>query len=456
MNTFWRVTRVRGASGSTLVLSVALCVSAVVFASRACAEPRFGDSTWVAPSAAVFDDSTAEGPRVAKPDHERRWETALRTPFRVAFLPLRFAARGLEAGVGRYGERLLTPKPKRPPKRFSIGPRIDLGGAKDGDLNDVGLGPSLDSEGFPVSSAELSLHGSWTINDRRRVRFTGDVREGRPVSFRVRGDYDYKPNRRYYGVGNDVRKEARAYFLLENTRIEAELVLGASQVRQLRFLGGFSSMSPRRGSHGSPLLEDVFNPTNTPFYHETTRELLYGVSGDFAALDDRRDPSHGFHGHADLRHAVGLDDGDPDYNQWFFEGRTYIPVFAKRRVIAVRCVYAGIDPTGDGATQIPFYRLTMSDGPMRFAAYASQRFRDRQLMLARVEYRWMIWRRLSAVALYDLGEVAPNLKAFTARGAHASYGGGLRIGVGDGIATRFDVATGSEGINAVVRLGSGF
>ncbi len=456
MNTSSRAGRVHRSSPNIRPLAVALVVCAVVSASRVHADPSFGDSNWVAPSSAAFADSAADGPRVAAPDHERAWETTLRTPFRVAFLPLRVVARGLEAGVGRYGERLFGAKPKRPPKRFAIAPRIDLGGATDGDLNDVGLGPSMTSAGIPTASTLLTLLGSWTINDRRRARFTASVAEKRAVGFRLRADYDYKPDRRYSGIGNNVRDEDRAYYLLEETNVEASLVLGASPIRQLRFVGGFSAMSPRDGSNASPLLEDVFTRENTPFYHETTREFLYGVIADAAALDDGRDPSRGVHGRAELRHAVGLDDGDPDYNQWLFEGRAYIPVFAKRRVIAMRAVYAGVDPTGEAATQMPFYRLASSDGALRFAGYASQRFRDQQLMLARIEYRWVVWRRVSAVALYDLGEVAPTLDAFTARDVHTSYGGGFRLGVGDGVATRLDIAHGADGLNAVLRVWSGF
>src|SRR5437762_12071960 len=46
------------------------------------AEPRFGDSTWVAPQVPSRDEKPSDpGPRVAEPDHERRWETVLRTPF---------------------------------------------------------------------------------------------------------------------------------------------------------------------------------------------------------------------------------------------------------------------------------------------------------------------------------------------------------------------------------------
>src|SRR5215510_11955126 len=72
------------------------------------AEPRFGDSTWVAPNVVIQGSVTDPGPRVAKRDGERPWETMLRTPFRVAFFPVRLVARGVEA-LGPIAERVAPP-----------------------------------------------------------------------------------------------------------------------------------------------------------------------------------------------------------------------------------------------------------------------------------------------------------------------------------------------------------
>jgi len=376
----------------------------------------------------------------------------MRTPFRVVFFPLRLAAIGLEAGAGLVGHRFLEPKSKAPPKPGpSLGVNVTVGG-----VNDIGLGPALTWVGLPTADARLRLNGSWSTVDRRRAQFTGVFRDRQPVGIRLRADYDYKPNRRYFGIGNQTPETDLSYFLLEKTDAEASLLVGASPLRQVRFTGGYSSMSPRRGYRGTPLLEDVFAPAGAPFEHQATRALWYGLSSDLAVLDDGRDPSRGVHARVDLRRATGLRSGDPDYYQWRAEGRAYLPVFAKRRVIAFRGVYAGVDPIGGGTTTLPYYRLTQSDGATRFAGYASERFRDRQLMLARVEYRWMILDRMSALALYELGEVAPRMSSFSLRGAHTSYGGGLRMGMSDETAMRFEVAKSVEGLQVVLALGGDF
>jgi outer membrane protein assembly factor BamA len=361
-------------------------------------------------------------------------------------------ANGLEAGAGYIGPRYFEPKAKRPPRPgLSLAPYISPDAA-----NDIGVGPAITWMGFPTTDARLHLAASWSAIDRRRVRFSEVIGDRRPVGFHLRADYDYKPNRRYYGIGNNTPETDLSYFLLETTNAEAALLVGASPSRQLRFVGGYSRMSPRRGYKGRPLLEDVFAPAGVPYEHRATQEFLYGVVGNFAALDDGRDPSRGVHGRVEARRATGVRSGDPDYDQWRAEARAYVPVFAKRRVIAVRGVYSGVEPRGSATTTMPFYRLPQSEGTSHFAGYISERFRDRQLMLARIEYRWGILYRLSVLGLYEIGEVAPRIGAFRLSDTHASYGGGLRLGLSDEATLRFELANSVEGLHAVFVLGSDF
>ncbi len=432
-----------------LLVSPLVCLGAV---SGAQAGERFGDSTWVAPGPSFNAHYVTDGPRVARPDQERTWETILRTPFRVAFFPLRLLAHGLEAGAAYIGPRYLEPKVKGPPRAGPVlSPHITLGG-----VDDIGVGPAITWVGLPSASSRLRLEGSWSSIDQRRVRFSEAIGYKRPVGLLLQAEYDYKPNRRYYGIGNNTLESNLSYYRLETAGVQGALLLGASPLRQLRLGGGYSSMSPNRGYNATPLLQDVFATGTTPFEHRATKELWYGVAADLALLDDDRHPSRGLHGKVDVRRAAGVRAGDPDFDQWRAEGRAYLPVFAKRRVIALRAVFAGIEPRGGATTSLPFYRLSQSVGASKFAGYTTDRFRDRQLLLARVEYRWDILRQLSALALYELGEVAPSLGAFRLRDAHRSIGGGLRLGLSDETALRIEVAKSVEGLNAMLALGSDF
>jgi hypothetical protein len=61
-----------------------------------------------------------------------------------------------------------------------------------------------------------------------------------------------------------------------------------------------------------------------------------------------------------------------------------------------------------------------------------------------------------AVALYELGEVAPEAKAFTARAARWSYGGGVRYGVSEEETFRIEVAKSVEGLQTTLAIERGF
>ncbi|MEO5988068.1 MAG: BamA/TamA family outer membrane protein [Candidatus Eisenbacteria bacterium] len=406
----------------------------------------------MAPGSFAESAPTTAGPRVASPDRERPWETALRAPFRVATFPLRLFGNGLEWGFDFVGPRLFDPKVHRPsPSGLKVAPHIALGS-----LTDTGIGPAISWQGFPTADSKLDLSGSWTLHDRRRVRLTERIGTGRPVGLLMRADYDYKPNRRFYGIGNETLQSDASYFLFERTNADVAVHLGGSPMRQLRIGGGYSHMSPRRGYHGTPQLEDVFAPASVPYSHQATSAVWYGVSADLAAVDEGRDPSRGAHARGELRRAAGLGSGDPDYDQWELEGRAYIPVFAKRRVIALRLVHSGVEPRSRGSAPLPFYVLAQSQGSTRFAGFTSERFRDRQLILARMEYRWAILYRMSALALYERSQVAPRASAFRLRDSHEAYGGGLRLGLTDASAIRLELAHSTEGLHAMVSLGGDF
>jgi hypothetical protein len=446
------VRRAARAGGRVALALLGTAAFSAFWAGGAFSDARFGDSAWVAPASPDAGDSAFAGPRVAPRDHERGWESALRAPFRVAFYPLHLLANGLEGGIGILGPRYLDPKPPRPPKLGPIlTPAISLGA-----LNDIGVGPALTWPVGPTAHAKLRVAGTWSAIDHRRAHASWTTGERRPVGLRLRAGYDDKPNRRFYGIGNASVAAGLAYFRLASTEAEVAVLLGSSPLRQVAIEGGYSAMSTRRGSHASPLLEDVWKSAGAALAPQSSRDLWFGVAGDYAALDDVRNPSSGAHGQFDVRRLVGVRTSDPGYDQWCLEGRAYLPVFAKRRVIAMRAVYAGVGPGRVAGIDVPFYGLPQSEDASRFAGFSAGRFRDRQLVHARIEYRWEVFHGASALALYDAGEVQPRTGLFRLGDAHVSYGGGVRMGLSDVATIRAELAHSVEGLHAVLILGGDF
>ena len=91
------------------------------------------------------------------------------------------------------------------------------------------------------------------------------------------------------------------------------------------------------------------------------------------------------------------------------------------------------------------------------SGFKTHRFRDQQLMLAHVEYRWLIWDHgVWALLRADAGEVAPSLDQFRMSERHTSYGGGFRVRLSGATVGRLDIAHSDEGLQVYIDLKGDF
>jgi hypothetical protein len=423
-----------------------ICASAtVVFPGRAGSEPRFGDSTWVAPSAEIEGMPEAAGPRVARADRERVWETVLRAPFRVAFFPLRLLASGIEES-GALVERIV------PPGSAFRGSPKQRSGLK---FSPEWIGATVTAPSVIGEGSRLKLTGTWAPSGNRKLRLRGHAGEGvSQVGAGIEAFYDYRPSRTFYGIGNfsDSRK---TYFRRRTELANGYLFAGRLPTHRVRVNVGLSDVAIAAGTGTNPRSVEVFDPADVPFLTRGSSVWWYGSSANFAALDDSLGPTRGIHFLPEVRRYRSTDDTNLRYDHWRLETRGYLPVFAKRRVLMGRLVYAGVDRRG-GSDPVPFYRLPESAEPDRFAAYPTGRFRDQRLAVGRAEYRWEIMPPIWAVALGELGEVASTSSRLTLRGAHPSLGGALRAKIGETQVARLEIARGHEGMTVRFDLGADF
>jgi hypothetical protein len=415
-------------------------------------EGRFGDTTWVAPNASAYNgDPAAAGPRVAEPDVERGWEKALRAPFRVVFYPLRLAARGSQA-VLTYGSQFINYEPRLIPwLGVRAAPVFGISGT-------AGPSAGIAIQGRSGLGARAMIMGTWSLKDTRRIRLQAGITEPDvPVGLEVSAAYDYRPNRRFYGIGNETEADGKTIYLRRENVGEASLFVGHNPYRRIRGVVSVSDIDVGPGYRDAPRAQDVYTSEEVPFLTEGSGVVSYGAGGDLALLNDVVQPSLGVHVRGEARRFDGIDETNLHYVSWFGEARAYLPVLASRRVIALRYVYEGVDPR-DGSDQVPFYRLPTSTDEVRFAAFRSSRFMDRRLMVAHAEYRWIILPQytLWAHVFGQLGMVAPTQEGFRLDDAHESIGGGLRAKIGPTTTARLEIASGDEGTRIYLDLKGDF
>ena len=437
---------------SLLLSFLLLSPGASLGAVESSAESRFGDTTWVAPSAAQFEsgDPSQDGPRVAAPDVERTWEKALRAPFRLVFYPLRLTARASQVAV-TVGSDLIGYEPRLVPwLGVKAAPVVGISGT---------AGPSAGVAviGRSGIGARANLVATWSTKDTRRIRLRAGITEpGQRVGVELYGSYDYRPNRRFYGLGNGSTADDKTIYLRRENVGEATAFIGQSPLRRVRGIVSISDVNVGAGYRDAPRAQDVFTPEEVPYLDEESSVTSVGGGFDLGFLDDVLNPSRGVHFRGEARRFDSIDNSGAHYNSWFAESRAYVPVFARRRVVALRYVYQGVDPRGD--TDVPFYRMPTSGEQARFAAFRSNRFMDRQLMLGHAEYRWIVLPQytLWAHVFGQLGAVSPDQQGFTLRSAHRSIGGGFRAVLSPTTTARLEVANGDEGTRVYLDLRGDF
>ncbi|MEO6461747.1 MAG: hypothetical protein ABIP29_01595 [Candidatus Eisenbacteria bacterium] len=333
---------------------------------------------------------------------------------------------------------------------MKIGPTVSYAGSA-GPAIGVRAASMLD----PRHAAQWTAGGTWSLYDTRKAdaKFRWGAAE-EPWGVVARTTYALRPNHRFYGIGNTTSEDDKSIYLGESGTADVALRVGQAD-REVRLLGGWQSTSVRRGWNDSPGLLDRFDLVEAPGMLDESKVVSFGLGGDLAVLDDPRDPSSGIHARAEVLQFHALSGGDFDFRRTHLEARAYVPVFSARRVIALRAVHQSVDPIDDGAA-IPFYHLPDTADEARFAGYAAHRFMDRHLAVAHAEYRWLIWDRLWALGLAEVGEVAPSASSLRVADVHESYGGGLRFAFSENSVARLHVAKGSEGISAYVTFKEDF
>jgi hypothetical protein len=431
-----------------------LCLALAASPAHADA-PRYGDSTWVAPYpvADSLGDPAAAGPRVAETEGVPAGETILRAPFRLIGLPFMAIGAGLEWVAGAAAPHVFVPHTRVGVKLpvATISPTVDY-------TSTTGFEPgfSIHRPAYREDIPDVSIHGSWSFKDQRRASFR--LRVGSDSLSWHGGffaNYRYRPTTRFYGTGNTTHKEGRAFYLSEQGQVNAFAGRYLTPHMMFQFIAGVSGFASRQGYGAIPRLEQLYNPAEIPGYGHDSRMVTFGVNGEWDKLNRGPDPYAGVYLRGEIQRARSLNNIDVQYVLWDGEARAYFPLFARRRVIALRVGYEAANPDA-GSNPIPFDRLPSSVDDYRFLAFHGSQFLDQQIGVAQVEYRWQVLQYVQMFALAQLGEVAPSQRLMRIDDVHESYGGGLRYFGPAGGWVRMQIETGAQGPNFDLLVGRGF
>ncbi len=260
----------------------------------------------------------------------------------------------------------------------------------------------------------------------------------------------------YYGPGPDSEKKDRSTYRHEDTSFDT--LIGVKPHKAIRFgySAGYIEMNAGPGrNHRYPSTDALFagNPL-APGLDRQTDFWRWGTFGQIDYRDSANGPRSG--GNYSIRYDDfrDMDLSRHDFRRLDMEAQQYLPLFNKRRVIALRArtVQSFTQP---GQT-VPFYQQSVLGGGDDLRGFRPFRFHANNLVVANAEYRWEVFTGLDMALFADAGEVTNQRWKFATRNLETSAGFGFRFNVRNAPFLRLDIGFSHEGFQIFLKFNGVF
>lgn len=347
--------------------------------------------------------------------------------------------------------------------------------------------PNLLGSGPGVSYADIDFLGTGTFfsigalwTERGYASYWVDFSELRFIkgveSFKASIGVSSFPAEPFYGIGNDTDKEDRTLYWWRRNEVNVTFVkyFGGIYGSDFRFtykdVDIDSGIEPLSGT-GTPSIEEHFGFDDELENGERWGPTVYGRQGGnhngfkISLYRDMREarflPKYGNYQEIELQVVSSALGADYDYVRANIDLRAYwhpdflnpLPFWDmnvnprrtfvtkwfgpdKNRAFAVRFrasrLFAEeIDWMGQEILDVPFYELTTIGSSSTLKGYTSKRFRDNDMVVGSIEYRWRWWRFEDIALFYDIGMVMDDLtvRENWEEEWHGGYGFSYRIHV---------------------------
>ena len=343
------------------------------------------------------------------------------------------------------------------------------------DIDFLGTGTYFDT-GFLFT--ERGYFSYWmTISELRFIKAV--------ESFRVSASFGSFPAEPFYGVGNDSDKDENTLYWWRKNEANVTFkkyfggIYGADFKIGYREISIDSGIEPVSGE-GTPSIEEHYGKDDE-LVGERWGLPVYGMKGgnhngiNVELYRDMRDakylPKHGNYQEIEVHWVSSAFGADYDYANVKIDLRAYwhpdflnpIPFLDtnvnprrdflekffgpdKNRAIAVRLQAAKlfaeeIEYEGREVLDVPFYELNYLGSSSTLKGYSSKRFRDNDMVVGSIEYRWRWWRFEDVAVFYDIGMVMDDLFVrdhYEDQEWHQGYGFSYRIHVPPHVIVTFE------------------
>jgi hypothetical protein len=296
-------------------------------------------------------------------------------------------------------------------------------------------------------------------------RLASGDRLGDRLELEVEGEYQRRPEDRFFGVGNQDEGAAPGAMLDPYGGPAVNSRFGQT-VARLTALGALELGGPISVRLASEIHRRTFRPADPDrvagseqitanydvaalagwdrgaSYLYSAAELRHDSRRAYSRYDVAATPSIGAlaSGFAGVANGIG---GMPtEYVRYGARFELLRRVGERPRVIALRGLVEAVTGEPD---EIPFVDLPSLGGPLRLRGYPLDRFRDRARALASAEYQWDLNQFAAAFVFVDAGRVYPSLGEMTPADLRVGYGGGIDVHTDRIFIGRLTMASSPEG-----------
>ncbi len=177
----------------------------------------------------------------------------------------------------------------------------------------------------------------------------------------------------------------------------------------------------------------------------TEASLTYDRRKRYARYHSSASPSTGYLLNGFIAYQAGLVEEDRSaHGRWGIDLQRYISLYRGDRTLTLRLYVEGV--TG-GLEEVPFIDLPALGGPIFLRGYQRDRFRERNVALASVEYGYPISRNIRGYLFVDAGAPFRDLDALAdwPKAPRIAFGGGFQFNTINSFLGRLIVGTSIDG-----------
>lgn len=363
-------------------------------------------------------------------------------PGKVIFFPFKIVLLGVKQGIVYVDETKIIPK-AHDFLRSDDGKRA----ATPTYTSRIGVGIKYKQYGLLNPESKLSFLMMFGLYNRQRYAITFErvslLEKFFFSNYGIR--YDKLTTESFYGIGPESEKENKTNYTRE--RVLLDMALGAQPIRKMTFeiFAGFDLNNVLPGKNSKiPSSTDLYDAYSLPGLETNVKLSKVDFKLGYDSRDRIGDPSSGFEAVTLMSIYNQIGDKQYGFAKYHLDAATYLNVFYNR-ILMLRLAGEITEPLPN--RKVPFYYLSELGEDIGFRGFDRGRFRDYDLVMGTLEFRYPISNNIYAMIFTDAGQVASNIfKELKRDNLQISYGGGFRLLSVFGNVTKLEIAKSKDGI----------